>query len=82
LVHDLSYPDPGGGRQFWRTTPLWGLGRVEMTLGYGAYMHDGRARTLEEAILWHGGEAALSRFLFLESASDAQSTLIAFLRSL
>jgi CxxC motif-containing protein (DUF1111 family) len=82
LVHDLSYPGSGGGHEFWRTTPLWGLGRVETTLGYGAYMHDGRGRTLEEAILWHGGEAALSRFLFVESTDDARSALLAFLRSL
>jgi CxxC motif-containing protein (DUF1111 family) len=82
LIHDLSYPGSGGGHEFWRTTPLWGLGRVEKTLGYGAYMHDGRARTLEEAIIWHGGEAALSRFLFLESTNDARSALLAFLQSL
>jgi CxxC motif-containing protein (DUF1111 family) len=84
LLHDLAYADQPaeGGREFWRTTPLWGLGRVEATLGHGAYLHDGRARTLEEAILWHGGEAAPSRYLFLESTSDAQSALLAFLRSL
>jgi len=82
LIHDLSYPGSGGGHEFWRTTPLWGLGRVEKALGYGAYMHDGRARTLEEAIIWHGGEAALSRFLFIESTNDARLALLAFLQSL
>lgn len=81
LLHDLGYPDQAT-KEYWRTTPLWGLGRVEGALGYGAYMHDGRARTLQEAILWHGGEAAQSRQAFLDASQEEQLELLAFLMSL
>ena len=47
--------DPSG--QEWRTPPLWGIGLVETVNGHTRFLHDGRARSLEEAILWHGGEA-------------------------
>ena len=48
----------------WRTPPLWGLGLVPGTLGGEAYLHDGRARNLSEAILWHGGEGHTSKEAF------------------
>ncbi len=45
----------------WRTAPLWGIGLTETVTGQASYLHDGRARTLLEAILWHGGEAQAAR---------------------
>ncbi len=59
----------------WRTAPLWALGE-------GPFLHDGRARTLEEAILWHGGEAAHSREKFRAFTSSQRQALIEFLRAL
>jgi CxxC motif-containing protein (DUF1111 family) len=67
----------------WRTAPLWGIGKTRGTHGgQEAYLHDGRARTLDEAIRWHGGEgqAANNRYAGL-SAADREA-LLAFLRSL
>ena len=55
----------------WRTPPLWNIGLTAGVSGGEAYLHDGRARTLEEAILWHGGEADASANAFLGmSAAD------------
>lgn len=69
------------GRE-WRTAPLWGLGRRVEISGVEAFLHDGRARTPEEAIYWHDGEAAASRRRFeLLGDADAQA-LLAFLDSL
>ena len=70
LLHDLGEgladgrPDGGADGQEWRTAPLWGLGLTQTVLPYASYLHDGRARTLEEAILWHGGEAERARERF------------------
>lgn len=67
----------------WRTTPLWGLGFLETVSGVEQrYLHDGRARTIEEAILWHGGEAAQSQRDFKALSASERMDLIAFLRSL
>lgn len=67
----------------WRTTPLWGLGlHGFLSEDAPGYLHDGRARTLEEAILWHGGEAADSRRLFTELPASERAQLIEFLGSL
>ena len=66
----------------WRTPPLWGIGLTHTVLPYSTYLHDGRARTLEEAILWHGGEAEASRDAFRTMPADERRALIAFLRSL
>jgi CxxC motif-containing protein (DUF1111 family) len=66
----------------WRTPPLWGIGLTKTVSGHTFFLHDGRARNLTEAILWHGGEAtkARDRFAALEKA-DRQA-LITFLESL
>ena len=48
----------------WRTTPLWGIGLQEVVNGHTYFLHDGRARNLVEAIMWHGGEAEASKNLF------------------
>jgi CxxC motif-containing protein (DUF1111 family) len=66
----------------WRTPPLWGIGLAERVLPGAAYLHDGRARSLEEAILWHGGEAEASRDDFRALPAEDRAALIAFLRSL
>lgn len=68
----------------WRTASLWGIGLTGTVIGQGNenYLHDGRARSLEEAILWHGGEAEASRNVFLASDTNDRYALIQFLRSL
>ncbi len=66
----------------WRTPPLWGIGLFEVVNGHTRYLHDGRARTLEEAVLWHGGEALASRDAYLALAREQREALLAFLRSL
>jgi CxxC motif-containing protein (DUF1111 family) len=68
----------------WRTSPLWGLGFAESvsTDVKDLYLHDGRARTLEEAIIWHGGEAQKAKDDFLNLPKAGRDQLVAFLRSL
>jgi CxxC motif-containing protein (DUF1111 family) len=68
--------------RFWRTAPLWGVGVVPIASGHRNYLHDGRARGLAEAILWHGGEAARARERFRTLPKPDRDALIAFLRSL
>ena len=66
----------------WRTPPLWGIGLVETVNGHTMFLHDGRARSLEEAILWHGGEAEGSLRLFMSLTAEQRKALIKFLESL
>lgn len=66
----------------WRTPPLWGLGLTQTVNGHTRYLHDGRARNLEEAILWHGGEAQASKEAFLGLSKTERDELILFLNSL
>ena len=66
----------------WRTPPLWGLGLIPTVNGHSRYLHDGRARSLEEAILWHGGEAQQSRDAFMQLPITDRSNLLEFLNSL
>ena len=66
----------------WRTAPLWGLGLVRVVNERATWLHDGRARTLAEAILWHGGEAQASRDAFVALPAAERSALLAFLESL
>ena len=68
------------GRE-WRTVPLWSLGLVPTVNGHSFYLHDGRARDLAEAILWHGGEAAAAQARF-RASSKGRVALVAFLQSL
>jgi len=88
LLHDMGdgladdFREGAAGGREWRTAPLWGIGR-EFRAGLpAAYLHDGRARTLAEAILWHGGEAAAARERFRTMPADDRAALLAFLRSL
>lgn len=65
----------------WRTAPLWGLGLVEQAPG-ARFLHDGRATSLEDAILWHGGEAEPARAAFAAMSRAERDALLAFVRSL
>lgn len=88
LLHDLGpgladgRPDFLASGSEWRTTPLWGLGLTETVLPYSSYLHDGRARSIEEAILWHGGEGERSKEAFRNMSRRDRAALLAFLRSL
>lgn len=69
----------------WRTAPLWGIGYTEKVMGNNGkvgYLHDGRARNLTEAILWHGGEAGRARQRFENLSKEDRNALLAFLKSL
>ena len=67
----------------WRTAPLWGLGLLEPAMdGKAVYLHDGRATTLNEAILWHGGWAYSAKENFRKLSADDRAALIKFLKSL
>ena len=61
---------------------LWGIGLVPVVNGFSSYLHDGRARSLLEAVLWHGGEASRARERVRTARPDERAALIAFLQSL
>ncbi|QNI03785.1 c-type cytochrome [Halomonas sp. SH5A2] len=69
------------GRE-WRTPPLWGIGLAQTVNPRAGFLHDGRARTLEEAILWHGGEAEAATQGYRDLPEDQRAELIRFLESL
>lgn len=70
-----------GGRD-WRTPPLWGIGLTETVNGHTQFLHDGRARNLLEAVLWHGGEAQAAQRQVLSFNAEQRAALLAFLNSL
>ncbi|HUJ09341.1 MAG TPA: di-heme oxidoredictase family protein [Verrucomicrobiae bacterium] len=80
LADNLNQGNASGAQ--WRTSPLWSIGLTAGVAGGEAYLHDGRARTLEEAILWHGGEAEASKEAFRTMSASDRTALIAFLKSL
>lgn len=89
LLHDMGAGLADGWAEFsaggreWRTTPLWGLGfSRRLANGKAVYLHDGRAHSVEEAILWHGGEAASSQREFKNLTLAQRKALLAFLDSL
>lgn len=88
LVHDMGpgladgRPDFEASGSEWRTAPLWGVGLREQVNGSKALLHDGRARTIEEAILWHDGEAAAAKAHFVQLPQAQRQTLIRFVESL
>jgi CxxC motif-containing protein (DUF1111 family) len=94
LLHDMgagladTLPEgtraDGGNASYteWRTPPLWGIGFTAATAGAESYLHDGRARSLSEAILWHGGEGEKAQKAFAALAEGDKSALLAFLKSL
>ncbi len=66
----------------WRTPPLWGIGLTRTVGNHAFFLHDGRARSLTEAILWHGGEGQKARDRFAAAPAAERATLIKFLESL
>jgi CxxC motif-containing protein (DUF1111 family) len=88
LLHDLGLdlsdgrPDYKADGNEWRTPPLWGIGLFAKTNGTPYYLHDGRARTMTEAILWHGGEAKKSKDAFVQLSKSDRDALLKFLQSL
>ena len=88
LVHDMGEgladgrPEGGASGREWRTAPLWGIGLTEVVNGHTRFLHDGRARNLVEAILWHGGEAEAARAAFQSLAKSERDALLLFLNSL
>ena len=88
LLHDMGpgladhRPDGMATGSEWRTPPLWGIGLIETVNDEARYLHDGRARTLNEAILWHDGEARESRLAYQALSAEDMSALIAFLEDL
>lgn len=80
LADEVGEALASGGE--WRTPPLWGLGLLQTVSGRVALLHDGRARSPEEAILWHGGEAQRARNRFIALPSEKRAALIAFLGTL
>jgi CxxC motif-containing protein (DUF1111 family) len=88
LLHDMGEglsdhrPTYRANGQEWRTPPLWGIGLTQIVNPKATFLHDGRAKTLEEAILWHGGEAEASKEQFRKMGASDRDALIAFLNSL
>lgn len=88
LLHDMGEGLADGSPDFeatgseWRTPPLWGIGLFETVNGHTRYLHDGRARNLTEAILWHGGEGDVSNQRFQQLSHQEREAVLAFLNSL
>ncbi|MFV0515020.1 MAG: di-heme oxidoredictase family protein [Jhaorihella sp.] len=88
LLHDMgegladNRPEARATGREWRTPPLWGIGLTEQVSGHTRFLHDGRARSLLEAILWHGGEAAPHRDAVIAMDPADRAALIRFLESL
>lgn len=88
LLHDMGEglsdhrPVADARGEEWRTPPLWGIGLTDTVSGHTFFLHDGRARNLEEAILWHGGEAKSSRDQYKRMKLHDRNALLAFLKTL
>jgi len=88
LLHDMGEgladhrPEGMATGNEWRTAPLWGIGLTKTVSGHTQFLHDGRARNLMEAILWHGGEAEFAKQKVLKFSSQKRNTLLTFLNSL
>lgn len=88
LLHDMGEGLADNRTEFqangreWRTPPLWGIGLTGTVSGHTQFLHDGRARNLLEAILWHGGEAQAAQRRVLAYDADQRAALLAFLNSL
>jgi len=88
LLHDMGEgladhrPEGVADGSEWRTPPLWGIGLTATVSGHTQFLHDGRARNLTEAILWHGGEAQAARDGFAAMDRPTREALLAFLESL
>lgn len=88
LLHDMGEgladhrPEGRANGREWRTAPLWGIGMTETVSGHTYFLHDGRARSMLEAILWHGGEAEAARDRVVGMPPPDRDALIRYLESL
>ncbi|MEM7506750.1 MAG: di-heme oxidoredictase family protein [Pseudomonadota bacterium] len=88
LLHDMgegladNRPEGRASGREWRTPPLWGIGLTKAVSGHTYFLHDGRARSLLEAVLWHGGEAEAAKTRVVDMPPDDRAALIRFLESL
>lgn len=88
LLHDMGEaladhrPEFSASGSEWRTPPLWGIGLAQTVSADATFLHDGRARALLEAILWHGGEAAQAREQVTQMSKTERDALLEFLNSL
>jgi CxxC motif-containing protein (DUF1111 family) len=88
LLHDMGEeladgrPDFKAGPRDWRTPPLWGLGLSQTVSGSTAMLHDGRARNVTEAILWHGGEGEVSREAYRNMSKADREALMRFVEAI
>jgi len=88
LLHDMGEgladgrPEALASGREWRTAPLWGIGLTETVNGHTRFLHDGRAHSLLEAVLWHGGEAEAAKQQVVALPREKREALLAFLRSL
>jgi len=87
LLHDMGIGLSGrrdfeATQQEWRTSPLWGIGVTEVVNGHTNFLHDGRARNVEEAILWHGGEAEAAKKKYMHLTKADRQLVIGFINNL
>lgn len=88
LLHDMgpgladNRPDYLADGQEWKTPPLWGIGLTKVVNGHNNFLHDGRARSLTEAIMWHGGEAQGAADHVKSLSTEDRNALLKFLGSL
>ena len=88
LLHDMGKELADGRSEFlasgseWRTPPMWGIGLYEKVSGEANYLHDGRAKSIAEAILWHGGEAEQSKKDFMALDKNSREKVLHFLNSI
>lgn len=88
LLHDMGegladhFPEGEASGREWRTAPLWGIGLTKYVSGQAQFLHDGRARSLIEAILWHGGEAQTHRDKVISLDRASREQLLTFIESL
>ncbi|TYP98790.1 CxxC motif-containing protein (DUF1111 family) [Tenacibaculum adriaticum] len=88
LLHDMGEGLADGRPDFlatgkeWKTRPLWGIGLTRIVNGHTNFLHDGRAKNIEEAILWHGGEAENSKNMYTNFSKSDRDALLAFINAL
>ena len=88
LLHDMgpaladNRPEGLANGQEWKTPPLWGIGLTQVVNGHTQFLHDGRARNILEAVLWHGGEAQNARDKVIAMKPHERNQLITFVESL
>jgi len=88
LLHDMGTDLADGRPTFnatgneWQTRPLWGIGLTEFNNGHTNFLHNGRARNIEEAILWHGGEAQKSKTFYTDLSKVNRDAVLKFINAL